>query len=287
MDVEHLVTLAFQISVLATVFAFGLDATVDDVIYLICRPGLFARSVLAMFVVVPLIAVALARLFDFRPAVEIALVALAISPLPPLIPNRLDKAGGRRAYAIALMATAALLSVVIVPLLVNFLARYFGQPFKMPPMTVARVVFMSALLPLAVGMTVRAILPTFAHRIERPVLLVGKALLPLAALALVAGNLSTIWALIGNGTIVAIVLFVVAALAAGHLLGGPEREERVALAISSACRHPGIALAIATANLPEERFGAVILLYLLLNAIIILPYTIWQRKQAAAVASIA
>ncbi len=83
-----------------------------DVLYVIRRPAPLARSLFAMFVVMPVVAAALAYLFGFKHAVEIALVALAISPLPSLIPKRLVKAGGKAPYALALLATVALLSVV-------------------------------------------------------------------------------------------------------------------------------------------------------------------------------
>jgi BASS family bile acid:Na+ symporter len=137
---------------------------------------------------------------------------------------------------------------------------------------------MTILVPLAGGLAVRALSPAIADRIQGPVALVGKALLALAALALLAGNFSAIWALIGSGTAIAIAIFVAAGLVAGHLLGGPEPDERTILAISTACRHPAIALAIASANFPENRFGATILLYLLLNVIIVIPYVAWRRK---------
>jgi hypothetical protein len=67
-------------------------------------------------------------------------------------------------------------------------------------------------------------------------------------------------------------------LAAGHLLGGPEPGGRTALALATAFRHPGIALAAAAANFPAENFVAVILLYLLVSAVVGVPYAIWRRR---------
>jgi hypothetical protein len=39
-----------------------------------------------------------------------------------------------------------------------------------------------------------------------------------------------------------------------------------------------IAFTIASANFPDVRFGAVILLFLLVNALLCIPYLAWQRK---------
>jgi BASS family bile acid:Na+ symporter len=278
MDLKHLVMLALQVSIVATVFGFGLKATLDDTLFLVRNPGLLGRSLLAMFVVMPIIAVFLVRTFDFPNTVEIALVALAISPLPPLLPNRLVKAGGRASYAIALVATAGLVSVIFIPLAVELLGRHFGHAYTISPLRIAGIVAITILAPLAAGLTIRALFPALADRIQDPVALAGTVLLALGALALLGSSLPIIWALIGDGAIIAIAVFVVAGLVAGHMLGGPDPDERTVLAISTASRHPAIAFAIVATNFPEQRFGATILLYLVLSAIVGLPYVIWRRR---------
>ncbi len=65
-------------------------------------------------------------------------------------------------------------------------------------------------------------------------------------------------------------------LCAGHLLAGPAPGDQTTLALSTAARHPGVALAIARANFPGETLVApAVLLYVLLNVIVSLPYTKW------------
>ena len=84
-----------------------------------------------------------------------------------------------------------------------------------------------------------------------------------------------------NGTvIIAIVLFLAVGFAVGHVLGRPNPNHSVVLGLSTACRHPAIALSIAAANFPEERFEAVILLYLILGAIAAIPYLAWHRRRS-------
>ena len=51
--------LVLKICALSTVFALGLHTRWKDVTYLLSKPGLLARSCLAMFVLTPLIAVLL------------------------------------------------------------------------------------------------------------------------------------------------------------------------------------------------------------------------------------
>ena len=287
MDMKQFVMLALQVSVLCTVFGFGLKATSEDLLYLIRQPSLLLRSLLSMFVIMPVVAVTLVQLFDFRHAVEIALVALAISPVPPLLPKKESKSGGHHSYGLGLMALLSLLAIIVVPLSVEILERVFGRPFAMAPGAIAKVVLVMAVLPLAAGMVIRGVRPKIADRIEKPVSLVAKVLLPLAVLALLAGTWQAVWAAVGNGTAVAMVVFIAAGLAVGHILGGPDPDHSVVLALSSACRHPGIALAVAAANFPDEHFGGTILLYLIVSAIVCIPYMTWQRRQVSGTLSAA
>jgi BASS family bile acid:Na+ symporter len=273
---KALILLGLQASVFFTVFGFGLDTTVPDMLYVIRRPGLLARSLLAMFVLMPAVAIALAGFFEFKRVVEIALVALSISPVPPLLPRREGQAGGRGPYALGLMALLALLSIVIVPAALGVLERLAHRPFEMEPLAVAKVVFATALAPLAAGMLVRTLLP-HPERLRTLVNRVAWVLLLLGVAVLLASNLSALWMLLGNGTLVAMAVFVTAALTIGHVLGGPDPDHSVVLALSNACRHPSIAIAIASANFPDQQFDATILLYVLLNITLCIPYVIWQR----------
>ena len=283
MTLQQAVMLALQGSVLLTVFGFGMQTTVQELLYLMRRPRLLARSLVAMFVVMPIVAVLLVRLFDLRPVFEIALVALAISPVPPLLPKKEGKAGGQSAYALGLMAAVSVLAIAIVPLSVEILGRYFARPLRMPPAAVAKVVVVMTLLPLIAGVIVRAIAPMIADRLEKPAKLVATMLLVFGAGALLIAALPVIVGLMDGRTLLALAAFVVVGVAAGHMLGGPEPEHATVLALSTASRHPAIALAVAKINFPNESYpGATILLYLIVLTVITVPYVVRQRRRSRA-----
>jgi BASS family bile acid:Na+ symporter len=278
MELEQLTTWALQLSILLIVFGLGLTTRIDDLLDMVRRPSLLARSLLAMFVLMPLAAVLLARALDLPQVVEVALIALAISPLPLLIPSTLSWLGGRASQAVALLAAIAVLSIVVAPVLAELLKLIFGRPLTVSSGKVAAVIAVTVLLPLFAGMLFRNVLPEVAERIELPISIAGNVVLRLAALVLLVMSWSAVWSLIGNGTIIAIAIFVLAGLAAGHLLGGPAPGGRTVLALATAFRHPGITLAVAAANLPDENFVAVILLYLVVSVIVGVPYAIWRRR---------
>jgi BASS family bile acid:Na+ symporter len=276
MDVRQLIIVALQVSIIGTVFGFGLNATPADFRYLFERPGLLLRSLLAVLVVTPLAAIVLVRVFEFQPAAEIALLALAISPVPPLLPNRESQAGGHASFGLALMAVLAMLAIATVPLSAQMLEHVLGRPLRVSTAAIARILLVAAVIPLLAGMATRAMLPAAAARMEPVVRFATRVLFFLAVVMLVAGMWRAVWNAIGGGAIVAMVAFVLLALVIGDLLGRPDRDHAVVLALSSACRHPAIALSIASASFPNERFAGTIFLYLIVNVVVGMAYMKWR-----------
>jgi BASS family bile acid:Na+ symporter len=95
---------------------------------------------------------------------------------------------------------------------------------------------------------------------------------------LIFGLLPTIWSVATLGTISAIIAFTLIGITFGHFLGGPDPNDRTALALATSTRHPGIAIALAVSNIAEAeavRAVAVVLLYLLVSGIVATPYLNW------------
>ena len=274
------IPLVLKASILLTVFTLGLKTSIEDVLSLLRRPSLLLRSLLAMSVVMPLLAVALDAAFKFHPAVEIALVALALSPVPPVLPKKELKAGGSSSYGFGLLVVAGLFAVVFVPLALEVVERVFAVPLQLSPGQVAQIILLTVLAPLGLGLLVKSVAPTLAERIAKPLSSVATVLLLAGALPILFTKWPAIVSLIGNGTLAAIVVFILVGLTAGHLLGGPDPADRTVLALSTASRHPGVALAIASANFPQAKLVLpAVLLYLITGAILTIPYLKWRKSK--------
>ncbi len=281
---SHLATLmllGLKTGVVLTVFVLGLSASPQDATYLFHRPRQLLKSLLAMNVVMPLFTAAVVAIFELHPDVELALIALAVSPIPPMLPKKTLKTRVDMSYPIGLLVAAAVFGIVFVPLAVNLLGgRALGVPMQMSPMAVARVVAITVLAPLAGGLIVRRITPAFAMRIAKPISRMASVLLIISLLPILFTAMPAMVSLIGNGTLAAVVAFVAVGLAVGHILGGPEPAGRTVLALTTASRHPGVAAAIATSNFPQQKLVLpAILLYLLVNAIMSIPYLVWRRRK--------
>lgn len=283
MDLATLIPLLLKASIVLIVFGLGLSASMDDALYLFRKPGLLVRSLLAMNVIMPLFAILLAITFDFNPTLKIALVALAVSPVPPVLPRKQMKSGGRASYAVGLLVAAALLAILFVPAAVELLAREFQKDAHITPGRVALVVLVTVLAPLACGIGVRYLAHAPAERIAQAVLLIGMLLLVICVVPVLLGKWHEIFAHFGNGWMA---LFALVGLAVGHLLGGPEPGDRVVLALATATRHPGVALAIVAGSSPGATdIPAAVLLYVVVSFLVAVPYLMWQKRRHPSVAS--
>lgn len=269
--------LAFQISLFVVILGYGLSADFADVVYVLRRRALLARSLLAVLVVAPAIAVLLVQVVDLRPEVAIALVTLAISPLPPLLPRRGEKAGGEVQFGLGLVIVLAVLAVPALAVAATVLGNVFGRQYVVSPWAIGRLLLVSVLAPLVAGMAIGKFWPAAAKRISGPIESAQRWVLPVAMVVLLVAAAPRMWQLVGDSTLVAMVIFVAAAFIAGHLLGGPDRQFSAVLAFASGCRHPATALTIASANFPNADEHGAVAWYGVVTAIIGVAYTRWIR----------
>lgn len=280
MQLAALITLGIKTSIVLTTLGVGLSATPRDALSLFRDPGRLLRSLAAMMLIVPLFAIIVARSFELEPAVKIALGALSVSPVPPLWPRKSRLAGGDESYIIGLLVATALLSIIIVPIAVEIFQGVFSIPMQVSAGAIATVAFVTVVLPLLAGIAIRRFARRVATRAVRPVTLVATALLAVSAIPVLFKMWPAMTSLIGDGTLLTMIAFVLVGLIAGHVLGGPTQEDRSLLALASASRHPGIALAIASASYPNEKLVLpAVLLYLIVSSIATLPYLRWSKSQ--------
>jgi len=279
----ELIRLAVVTSIFLTVLGLGLSATWRDATFLLRERGLLFRSLVSMFVVMPVVVAVVAQVSNLPEDVKIALVALAIAPVPPILPKRELGAGGRSGYAVGLLVVGALIAIVYVPLAVEILDRIFGRHGDVSPLAIGKIVLITILAPLLIGMAIRQWAPSVAAKGAGPVLTIGMILLVAACIPLLMATWRAIEALFGDGTVLIIALVAAGGLFLGHALGGPRPEDRIVLALSTALRHPAVALAVATSGVMQTKSElAAVLLYVVVSFLVSLLYVMWRRRRAAA-----
>jgi BASS family bile acid:Na+ symporter len=265
----------------ATVFfvmlGIGLGVAPGDLRRAWRAPGPLVRGLFCVLVCVPAVALILVRSLDLAIAVQAGILLMAISPGAPVALRRSVAASGYGAFAPALQISVALVAVLSIPLAIAGLNEVYGARISIEPLDVMQQVFIAQLIPLGLGIACRGFAARFALRVEAGVTRAGTLLL---ALTLILGivNLGEATLRAGGAGIAVCAATTFAALAAGHLMGGPRRETRSAVAIISAARNPGLALLVATLNKAEPRVIATILAYLVVSILLVTAYVAWRRQ---------
>ena len=280
MEPREIVALLIQVSTMLVVFAIGLQSRWSDLGYALARPRLLLRGFVAVYVAVPVTAFVAALLLPIEPAVKIGIVAMGLSPLTPLVPGKMLKAGADTSYVIGVYVGLLMLATVMVPATLVIVTAITGGTARIGVGAITWLVVSSILLPLVTGIFVATLAPAVAPLISRAAAITGfvAVLIVMALILIMAGG--RIVAAMGNGTVLAIVLAVLAGLAAGHLLGGPALAQRSALAQAAASRHPGIAALMVQQNFESQpAILAAVLLYLLVGTLVCALYVRWVGKR--------
>ena len=265
--------LSLKLSVVALLLAIGMLSTMKEVTYLWRRPRLLLRSVLAMYILVPLAAIIFVTVLPLAHGLKLAIFVLAISAGAPLLPKKLMGLGSDE-YVLSLVVTASILAIFTVPAWAAALGPLFGKESQLSPGEVATTIAKSFLVPLVIGMVVRRFFPNGSVLLADKILTVAGLVLTVSALILLLSN----WQLLvkaGWPALFALSGLTLSALFIGHLMGGEEPGQRTALAVSCATRHLGLAILVAAA-VPGPKTAVFVAAYIVASAVVVIPYLKWQ-----------
>ena len=278
MDIKALIPFVIQGSLFLLVLAVGLRSRWDDLTYVFRKPKNLVRALIAVNIIVPLTAVILGELFPLDWRTKAGLIIMAVSPLAPFATGKMLKASPDRSYDVGLYAALILAAVVIVPLTAAILNPLYEHHAYVSVGAVAWFVIKSVLIPLGLGVAIASVWPRFSERAAPIAQIIAYILLlPVVVLILLKSG-GPMMDLIGDGTVVVINLIILAALAAGHVLGGADPGHKVALAQAAATRHPGIAGLIAQGGVEQEpKVMTAVLLFLVLSVLLTTLYAFWAK----------
>ena len=274
----------FALTIFSLMFAMGINHSFQQLTSLWRQPALLIRSLLAVIGLVPLVVFLLLRLFDLPPAVATGLAVLAAAPGAPLTYKRTQMAGGDPDYVASLQLTLAMLAVLVTPLTLAVFYALFELPIeRVSPFQVLLQVGKVTFLPVIAGLLIQRFVPRIAASIARPVQVIANVLfiLLLVLIVVILAIAPDFRAMLNLGgvSLAAILIMAAAALAIGHFLGGPTRQQRSALAVACIARNVGLALFIAALFDYGQMFVPTMLAYMLFGGILAFPYSLWSKRQ--------
>jgi BASS family bile acid:Na+ symporter len=279
LDPAALLKLVLLLGVVLLVVGIGTRARLEEPLLLLRRPPLALRALLAMYVLFPAVVLLLVGLLQLRQGVGAVLLGFAVSPVLPPWAKKGTALGARGDYVIGLELLSTAVSLLVVPLMIAMAERLFGVSIDLEPRAMVLVLLATVVLPLTLGIGIARLFPLTAPRLGAVADRLGSVVLLIGAVVLLGVHGPTMLAVIGEGTVLAILLVIVFGLLLGELLGGPDRGIRDALASATVSRHPAIALLLATGAFPQQQTTVIgtVLIYLL--ASILLPIFLMRSRK--------
>jgi len=168
---SSLTTIGLPIALGIIMFGLGLALTPADFARIARHPKAVAIALVCQIVLLPLVCFALVLAFALPPVLAVGMMLLAASPGGTTANLYSHLFRGDIALNISLTAINSLLAVLTLPILVNLSFAYFMAGDEQLGLQFGKTVevFAIVLLPVAAGMLVRRLRPTFAAVMDRPV----------------------------------------------------------------------------------------------------------------------
>jgi len=140
-------------------------------------------------------------------------------------------------------------------------------------------------LPLLAGLVLRRWQPALAQRLSGPLDKLANGLLLLLILLVLVKSLPLLVPFAAANLLALgfMAVMVLAALAIGYALAGPDPRESTTIALVTSMRNPGLALLFATtygAGMPGLKLA--VLSYLVVTVLLSIPFLRWQRQRQQA-----
>jgi predicted Na+-dependent transporter len=270
------------ISVALIVFAQGLKISPGDVLAdFMQRPGRMLLSLGAVLVLVPAAALGIILWLKPTPAVALGLAILVACPPAPLMLKATPKLGrGDASYMAALHLCLAALALISVPVTLALLSVQLGFPAEVDLPSMAWILAKTIVLPVSLGLAVRALYPRFAHTASPKLDKAGTLGLAVVVLFALAALYPALLAMDAWSYIV-IAAVSATALAIGHLFGPGDPRERTSVAVECGVRHPVLALTIAATNFTPQKALPVLVPCILVFIAMAMLYLVLRRRSGA------
>lgn len=188
MEANFITAVLMPVALGVIMLGLGLGMTREDFRRVVVMPKPVLVGLVFQMLILPAVCFGIVTGFGLAPALAVGLMVLAASPGGATASLFSHLARGDVALNVTLTAVSSLLSLLTLPLIVNFSLAHFMGAGKVLPLQFDRVsqVFLIVLVPVAIGMSVRARRPRAAAKLERPVRIASAVFLMLVIVGTVA-----------------------------------------------------------------------------------------------------
>jgi bile acid:Na+ symporter, BASS family len=247
-----LVEIGLPIALFVIMVGIGLTLTRGDFRREAKQPRGMVLGSVGQLVVMPVLGFAIAALLDLEPALAVGLVIAAT--IPGGTTSNLVCLLGRANVALSIVLTvvASLITIVTIPFVVDLAIDTFGSgtdaDVSLPVVSTVLQLIAIVLVPVVIGMLIRARKPDTAARLERGVSAFGAIVLVALIIGIAAGIGSDIPTLLRQAGPAVLLLNAAGIVVGGALgaVGGLPWRDRLTLAVELGVKNATLGILIAT-----------------------------------------
>jgi bile acid:Na+ symporter, BASS family len=270
--------------VIVVTFAIGLRVRGGELLDIARDRALLMRALLANCILIPVIGFFLVHLFPLTPDVRVGILLLAAIPGTPIALQFIRSTETHLAFAGAMTFALSVASIVMTPLIVEVVPET-GLRSDRPVLLLIVNIALYIALPLAAGLGVSRLAPKIAHLLVLPLGILASIMFPFLMWETRTLRAEAVRTVRGSGSILAMLLLLFLSMWIGWRIGGPGRESRRVLAISTSMRSVIVVLYVARYCFPGTGVYMVPIVYLSLmvpaNLILSLAVKGWTKLRPA------
>jgi len=192
METNFLTDIMLPVSLAIIMLGMGLALSPADFRRVALYPKAAAIGIVNQIIILPLVGFLLLMLIPMRtPELAVGIMILAACPGGPTSNLITHISRGDTALSITLTAISSMIVVITIPLIVNFALGYFlevGEYVPLPVLKTMISVIIITLVPVTIGMFLKAKTPAFAAKMNKPVKIASGALLFIIIIAAILAD---------------------------------------------------------------------------------------------------
>jgi BASS family bile acid:Na+ symporter len=271
---SKVIPIAMLAFVLSSMLSMGLSLTVAQILAPLRNYRLIVFALLANFVLMPFAAFGIAKLLQLDQPLGIALMLLGTASGAPFLPLLARISKGSLAFSVGLMVLLMVVTVGYMPLVLPLML----EGVSVDPLKIGRSLVFLMMLPLAIGLLVRARLSGLAAKTQPSLSRLSIVSLGLLIALLLITNLQNVLNLYGTRGVLASILFIAAGSGMGWMLGGPQSDTRGVMALGTAQRNIAAALVVGGQNFRDPKVIVMVVVVAIVGLLLLMPLARYLAK---------
>lgn len=274
--IEYLSKISVLLFPIASMFAVGLSFTFTQIVRPLRNPDRVFRALVANFILVPLLAIGIARLFSYDNSLTSGIALVGMAAGAPFLLKLTQVANSDVRLGASLLVILMPLTVVYMPLAVPLLIK----GVSVNAIGIAVPLVLTMFLPLLIGHLLDSFFPQLAFRLQPVARQTSNIALVTIVVTTLVLNGSLFRGLFGTGAVMGAILLTAGGFGIGYLISSQGFNRRTVMGLGTGQRNIAAALVVASQDFDDPKMLTMIVLFSIVDLLVLFPIAMILRKRS-------